>query len=127
VAVIIEDLKPEVEQNGLTTSAIQIDVELKLRQAGIPVLAGGASNPFLHISVNVFPSTSAIWPDTILVELRQSVSLTRDPSITVPLAATWDVGVFGEVPKLNVRDLRNSVKDIVDQFINDYLTANPKK
>jgi hypothetical protein len=127
VAVIIEDLKPEIEQNGLTVTAIQTDVELKLRQAGIPISATGAGNPSLHISVNILQSTSAILPHVITIELRQTVFLTRDPSIIVPGAATWDVGVFGQVPKLNVRSLRDDVKDLVDRFINAYLAVNPQK
>jgi hypothetical protein len=38
VFVAVEGLEAEVEQNGLTKIAIQTDVELKLRQAGICVL-----------------------------------------------------------------------------------------
>jgi hypothetical protein len=34
----VASLQPEVEQTGLTKSAIQTDVESKLRQAGILVL-----------------------------------------------------------------------------------------
>lgn len=71
VAVIVEDLKPEVEQNGLTTGAIQTDAELKLRQASIPVLASGEGGAFLHISVNVLPTTGDIWPYAITVELAR--------------------------------------------------------
>jgi hypothetical protein len=128
VAVIIEDLKPEIEQNGLTVSAIRTDVELKLRQVGIPIigLVNTPGKPFLHISVDVLRSERPTWPYVITVELRQMIFLTRDPSISVHLA-TWDVSSFGTIPKQNLRNLRDSVKDLVDEFINVYLAANPKK
>lgn len=45
----------------------------------------------------------------------------------MPFASTWDVGVFGDVGKFNVRSLRDNVKDKVDEFINAYPAANPKK
>jgi hypothetical protein len=128
VAVIIEDLTPEIERNGLTVSAIRTDVELKLRQAGIPIigLVNTPGNPFLHISVDVIRSDRPTWPYVITVALHQMVFLTRDPSISVHLA-TWDVSSYGTIPKQNLRNLRDSVKDLVDEFINIYLAVNPKK
>jgi hypothetical protein len=128
VAVIIEDLKPEIEQNGLTLSAIRTDIELKLRQAGIPIigLVNIPGKPFLHISVDVLRSDRPTWPYAIRVELRQMVSLTRDPAISMH-TATWDVGSYGTIAKQNLRNLRDSAKDLVDEFINAYLAVNPKK
>ena len=96
--VVVEHLEPEVEQHGLTTSALQTDVELKLRQAGIPML-----------------------------DRAHNDVLVRDPSIVVPIAQTGRVGSFGHVQRLEVRGLRDNVKDYVDKFINAYLAVNPKK
>ena len=125
VQVIVESQKPEVEQNGLMTGAIQTDVELKLRQAGIPVSDRGDAG--LIVGVSVLTSSDGLWPFMITVELDQTTALSRDPSIFLPAVPTWDVRVFGHVGKQNVRSLRDSVKDLVDQFINAYLTVNPKK
>lgn len=42
-------------------------------------------------------------------------------------AATWrSSGAIGRIPVARLRDLRQSVADEVDQFINEYLGANPK-
>jgi hypothetical protein len=38
VQVVVEDLQPDVERNGLTRQQLQTDVELRLRKAGIRVL-----------------------------------------------------------------------------------------
>jgi hypothetical protein len=36
------------------------------------------------------------------------------------------VSWIGTTPAANLRDVREAVKDRVDEFINDWLTANPK-
>jgi hypothetical protein len=134
VAVVIEELPTESEQNGLTVSAIRTDVELKLRQAGIvvaplldPATAGDAA---LMVDVGILPDSNVnvpIWSFSIQVSLGQNAALLRDPSIFLPLATTWGVSGFGSVGKQNLRSVRDFVKDLVDKFINAYLTVNPKK
>lgn len=128
IEVFVGTLPSEVEQNGLTKSAIQTDVELKLRQAGIPVLDPKVGSPWLDVNVNVLSdSNSAIWTWTIRVELHQDAILTRDSSIFAKDAVTWGLGMFGQIGKQNLRSLRDNIKDKVDQFINAYLAVNPKK
>jgi hypothetical protein len=126
IQVVVEELQPEVEQNGLTAIAVRTDVELKLRQAGIRVLDTTAAI-WLHVSVSVLTSKDGIWPFMIQVELSQPVALARDPSILMASIYTWSVSGFGKVGRLNVRSLRDDVRDQVDKFINAYLAANPKK
>jgi hypothetical protein len=60
----------------------------------------------------------------ITLELSQPASLLRDPTILVPLAVTWDARTIG---RGSVARVRERVKDHVDQFINVWLSANPKK
>jgi hypothetical protein len=131
VGVVIDGLRPEVEQSGLTTSAIQTDVEQKLQQAGIPVLdsdeSSKAGSAILEISVSVLTSSDGRWSYMITVGLDQDANLARDPSIFTALATTWQVGVLGTIGKQNVRSLRDVVKDLVDKFINAYFAVNPKK
>ena len=132
VAVIVTPQSSEVQQNGLTTSAIQTDVELKLRQAGIPILELNLDNVSaptfaqLHVNVSVFTHSDGIWPFAIRIDVSQAVSLKRDPSIVLN-AATWDETSYGMVGKQNVRSVRDGVKGLVDKFINAYLAMNPKK
>jgi hypothetical protein len=88
---IIVNLSRDIEQNGgLTAKAIRTDVELKLRQAAIPVLA--TADPYLYVAVGIVPASDrVIWPYVIAIELRQPVVLTRDSSTLAPDAARSDI------------------------------------
>jgi hypothetical protein len=133
VSVLVEELKPEVEQAGLRAAEIQTDVELRLRLAGIPVLSQAQmfltpGQPFLYISVIVATRTTTdLWPVSVELQLRQNVQLERSPATKVE-ASTWDYTFASSVGRLNLRSIRDgSIKDEVDKFINAYLAVNPKK
>jgi hypothetical protein len=60
--------------------------------------------------------------------LKQDVSLTRAPNAHVDGATTWEsTSYIGTVGAEKLSSIRGNVKDQVDQFINAYLAANPKK
>jgi hypothetical protein len=61
---------------------------------------------------------------TIDVELRQTVSLPSKRSIE---AATWEARSLGTVGMRNISTFRESVKNHINRFINDWLAVNPKK
>jgi len=133
VYVTIETLDSEVERDGLSESAIQTDVELKLRQAGIPVLTHEQwlrtpGKAWLYLNVNVHKEQS--WGGYVYgikLHLIQEVTLTRAPR-TITDAATWEaVGKVGIAGQARLSSIRDSAKDMVDQFINAHLAANPKK
>ena len=132
LAVVIEPLGNEVEGAGLTVDGIRTDVELKLRLAGIKVLTLAESvqlpgSPFLYVNatVQLSKTNSGLATFAISVTLNQAVRLIRDGSIT-SLASTWHTGGSGSIGKDNLRQLRDPIKDHVDEFINDYLSVNPK-
>ena len=130
VCVAVEQLDEEAVKDGLTLDTINTDVELKLRLAGIRVLSyqewlkePGA--PHLFVSVRVFklkPRGGYLY--NVQVALRQTVSLGRSPAVTA-IGQTWDTGYVGVSPEL--KDVREHTKDRVDDFINAYLSVNPKK
>lgn len=127
---------PQVERDGLSPSATQTDVELRLRQPGIPVLTREQSfrtpgKPFLVLSIGVLKATLNggldIYPYSIKLTLEQLVILARSPGIR-GLAVTWSAtGMTGVVARERLSTIRDNVRDMVDQFINAYLAANPKK
>ncbi len=130
VYVLIEPLQADVERGGLNKTSIQTDVELKLRQAGITVLTeaemlAALGHPTLYINVNTH--SGPMYAFSIRVELCQDVRLDRDPSLQLSDATTWSVGAVGTVGRNNFRDIRDHIKDSVDEFINAYLSVNPKK
>ncbi len=109
----------------LPTSTLQTEVELKLRLAGIEVKAGRDSH--LHICVQLLQLQRAdhcVY--SVKVELNQAASLTRDSTIFLPMR-TWHTELIGvvEAKKLN-EAVQDAVGDLMDQFVNAYLSVNPR-
>lgn len=131
VGVGVEYLTPEVEKYGLTRQQLQTDVELRLRQNGIRVLSkqeelSTPGMPNLYLNVNIVArEDSGLAAYSILLELRQNVFLARDIT-KLCITPTWLKGSTGSVGLGKIDALREYVKDDVDQFINNYLAANPK-
>jgi len=132
VGVLIEQLAPEIEREGLIKNQLQIEVELKLKMAGIKVLTKEEclktpGEPYLYININVntAKTESDIYPYSIDVLLMQKVFLLRDPKQTT-YAVTWSTGGVGSIEKSILSQLRGSVEEMVDLFIKTYLSENPK-
>jgi hypothetical protein len=125
VHVLVEDLDADAQRIGLTTQAIQTDVELKLFAAGMHVVTTeewlkmpGA--PRLYINVSVLPPQAA----SISVELDQNVRLERNGERAVS-ANTWDSkGVMANPTEQGVR---REIGNHVDQFLKAWRSANSGK
>jgi len=132
VGVLVEKLPPELERQGLIGDRLQMEVELKLRMAGIKVLTKeeslktpGEPHLYVNINVNIAKTESDIYPYSIDVLLIQNVSLLRDPKQTT-YAVTWSTGGVGSIEKSFVGQLRDSVEEMVDLFVKAYVSENPK-
>jgi hypothetical protein len=131
VGVCVEYLPPEVEKYGLTKQQLQTDVELRLRQNGIRVFSAQelvltSGMPFLYVNIHIVATGDfGLAAYSISLKLMQNVFLARDRTKSC-LASTWDRNWTGSVGVNKIETLRESVKDSVDMFINDYLAANPK-
>ena len=131
IHVAIEELTPEVESAGLTTRQLQTDVELRLRLAGIRVLTreerdSVVGKPWLYVHVNVLLNQLlGLTVYHISVELYQSVSLDTD-AVASGGAATWGIATTGTHALSDLSRVHHKVRDLVDEFINAYLSANPR-
>ena len=133
VGVIVEELGSKDRKYGLTKQAIQTDVELRLRKYGLRVFSSKerfqtVGMPFLYVNVNaLIDEELGLTATTITVELHEEVMVLRDPAMVHVSATTWDGSftLFGGTSKL--KQVRQDVRDLVDEFINDYLAANPKE
>jgi hypothetical protein len=60
---------------------------------------------------------------SILAHFRQPVVLVRDPSISLN-AITWNaLGGVGMIGSARLSEVRDYVRDMVDEFINAYLAG----
>ena len=135
VQVVVEAFsassQPLLEARGLTVNAIRTDAELRLRKAGIRVITReerlktpGA--PYLYLNA-IITTGSSLWGNSIAVSLVQDVSLGRDSSIQFQ-TETWSVKSGGGIisPERIAQTVRNGFNDMVDQFINAYLSVNQR-
>jgi hypothetical protein len=125
--VSVKQLDQAIEKEGLTTSQIRSDVELRLGKAGIKVFTKEQASqtpgiPLLGVDLAI-GSKQGLYPYALDIGARQIVRLERDPTITV-YANTWSVGSAGIAGLSSVRDI---VKDLLDEFINAWLSVNPKR
>jgi hypothetical protein len=130
IGIDIVETSPEVKRLGLTPAQIKTDVELRLRKAGIKVLTDKERQetpgfPFLQVTVTTMVSQdSALLVFSIAVDLIEWVMLARGGETWGQI---WHTSSTGKGGVNHIRNLRESVGDKVDEFINDYLAANPKK
>ncbi len=127
---LVERLDPDLEQAGLTRQQIQTDVEIKLRKAGFKVNAKfelGDNKPALIIKVSSLLNSNGLFAYSIQTSLSEKVILHRDNSVNGLNAMTWTENTLGTVGRDNVRNIRDTVSDQVDKFLNDYLKGNAVK
>jgi hypothetical protein len=83
--------------------------------------------PYLYLRVGTTKNETGLYAYDIDLELRQAVRLTRNPAITSS-ATTWRApGWVGIVRDRNLSKVREGIRDVVDEFLNAYLAANPKR
>lgn len=126
VRVVIGNVTPEIEQDGLTQSGLQADVELRLRQSAIRLVDGTGTPEFLYVRVDSL-KTSPVpgYAYSVTVEFFQPVTIRRTGEV-VPLAITWSTGLIGFVESNRLAGIRQHVRDRVDEFISAFLSVNPQ-
>jgi len=144
VYVSVEHLSTEAKKYGLTRQNIQTDTELRVRQNGIRVLTidelhkryqAFIEGGFKRMDAAVFYVNVNIGIDeevgdaavNINLQVVQPAFLPRERDIVFGDATTWQNGCVFLCELSKITGVRESVKNRVDIFINDYLTANPKQ
>ena len=129
IGLIIDDIAPEIEKNGLKRDQIQKDVEQKLIAAEINILTQeemvkATGRPHLYVKLNIIKPKIEGYVFNIDVEFRQDATL-KGNSYILHSVPTWSEASVGITSKLN--DITNSIKDLIDTFLNAYLSVNPKQ
>jgi hypothetical protein len=124
--VEVEPLAPDLQKAGITTEQIQLDVETKLRQAGLKVRKPGETvNPYvvLNVSVQSIDNGMGGFAVSVTSSLNQLIVLERDKTVT-SAASTWQSKSIVSVIKEKVQGIRNFVNFQTDLFVNAYRKAN---
>ena len=132
VEVVVEDIKPEAQMDGLSQSAIRAAVELILRSRGIRVLTQSErsetpSKAYLYVHLGTDKHSSGQYSFNARVELHQAVSPVHRPQHIV-LAPTWSTpDTFRTVGEQNWRLwILNSIEPLVREFVDDFRAVNPR-
>ena len=103
--------------------AVQRDAEIKLRVAGVGILPQRdvLKKPRLTISISSYSSGGFFG---LMVAFAEPAFLEPDPTLRVQ-AATWmrEAVVFS----VDENEIRRMFKDMIDEFLSDWLIANPKQ
>jgi hypothetical protein len=110
---------------------LEDDMKAKLEKAGVPFSrsrnwdernAKDYARLVVRVRLNV--PNGFVHPLEPEMQLMQTVRLARDPSIEFE-AVSWSHGGVGN--KLEMPMMRSLIADLIDSFIRDYLSVNPKQ
>jgi hypothetical protein len=117
------------EADGISKNDLRILVESRLRQAGIPIWDHKSKQPvvLLEADINVVKiDDMPAYAFESGLRTREGGKLDRNPKVGAS-CITWERGAFGVVRQVKSQDIRQSFEKYLDEFINDYFTANPRK
>jgi hypothetical protein len=127
--VLVEPLQSEL---ALQAETVRTDVELRLRQMRVRVLtdqeatATGGATLYVNVIANCAAAACAA---NVRLALFQDAYLARDGSLFA-IAHTWERGhllVCSQCRQQSLtRGIRDGLRDLVDQFVNEYLKWNPR-
>ena len=134
VGVLVERIHPEAEQAGITRRQVQTEVEQRLREQGIRVLAQpevlrAFGRPSLAVNIQITSAENVpkeLYVVHITVALKQHVLLERNTAMPAVEAATWEVAILGMVGRDAFQRVREDVANLVDRFIQAYRSVNPE-
>jgi len=131
VSVVVEPLSEDLIGHGITTEGIDVDVRLRLKEAGVRVFDPEiddipAGNPTLYIQLTAILSPGVErCTYTIRLDVLQAARLERDPDFPSLQLPTWGVGGVS----IQGRSWRQAIFDDVlaytDTFVTAFQAANP--
>jgi hypothetical protein len=127
MSVVVEELGPLAAKAGLSTDAMQKDIEGRLRQAGLSITSDADAYVYVHVTV-ADPGGTLPIPYVVDVSLMQEVTLPRGVKTRTPLQCpTWSVNRLGLTSTDRLRPLiTERVNEFVDLFVTAYRSVNPK-
>jgi len=129
IEIQVIGITPAMEAEGLYERDILDDTDRRLRRTRLllrrgraqPLAGIGVIDPVLMVTPICRPSSSGKRLCNVVVEMRESVSLVRDPAVRF-VGASWRNTWSGEINRFN--ELRRLIEGMVDQFAQDYNAIN---
>jgi len=118
-------------QRSVVLKLLQSDAKSKFLKAGIPLLEfaqdieNAPGSPQFFVTITMDKPNGYVYPVVTHSRLVQKARLSSDPSIEL-MVSTWETHGIGVYELTNVEMLRRQVGTDIDQFIESYMTANPK-
>ncbi len=136
--VVVEDLPDPAHEGGLTKDALQTYLELRLRQARIPVLSedewsASERRPYLYLNVPGLRMVGG-WVYRLDLNVKQTACIEGWPEGLEGLLArlgrcafltTWEAGGVYTTEQPLPDSVRGNLAALMDQLVNDYLAVNP--
>lgn len=136
--VVVEALDEVDQAGGLTREALQTYLELRLRQAAIPVPPMDESpaterSPYLYLAVTTLQLETGRWTYMLELVVRQAACIKGGiegqgllaQNKGCMLMASWDrSGLFLSGPQPLVESVLRNLAELMDMFVNDYLAVN---
>jgi hypothetical protein len=122
VQVVVEDLAPDITQDGLNRERIKSWVEQQLVRGGIAVEQQGENALYIHLGTA--KNDAGLYSYALSFQLLQLVLLFRDPSL-VTWGSTWSLDLVGSIAPDNLSEIEPLIARGVNAFLVDYQAANP--
>ena len=132
IGVVIEKLPRKAKKLGITKNNLRRDVELKLQSAGIAVITPDGLNadpeiPFLLVTI-ILGRSESTFIYAVLIGLNEKVHLKRDPKIISYAMPWWRIIKQEHIGKKGMeREVRNTLEYLINEFIKDHRSVNPRK
>ena len=131
IIIAVDSLSRAVEESGVTTTVLAVEIERVLREAGITVVDSSLTVPppgsaVLHLAVTTLLDRYVDHVTyAIRLELKQAVRLERDPELPPILVPTWSIDGIGYFGSGWRRALVEDVAAFTSDFARAYAAANP--
>ncbi len=128
ISVVIEQRDPDTKDASIELDRIRTITELKLRLAGIEVVEFAPEYLYLTAACARIEVGDKILGYAVhsSLDLVQRTPLLRDMG-NIVFSRTWHTHKTNIIPGTHINTkYKSSLDGLVDKFINDYLSANPK-
>ncbi len=121
IQVVIEDLAPDVVQDGLDRDVLKTAIEEQLIQAGIIIEQQAEHALYIHLKTT--SPTEGTYSYALNYEFLQLVLLFRAPEV-VTWGNTWSHSQIGTLPTSEIGQVAAIIAQGITLFIDDYQAAN---